>query len=389
MTYGIDEAESVFTVEDLGMVTIPEVPNGSTQRWEGRILAKSTVTGDRLYVDCLMLVPVSDSAGETIASTTIAPPNAYAGYDTFEQTAGALAGKTAPIGGAWSGAGDADDFTVVAGSSHWAQRTAVSDAANIPRYELLGAAKYTDILVGLDVSNSNPDLELGNPGEMGALLRYVNAENWLVAKLVCIANVPVQGNVYYLELLKRVGGVFTTLSSWPASGKPIVFAPRGTQTPWCRLEIMVLSNGEWQLAAGQVGQGSPTVFASGIDTDLSSTGALKEGQIGMYDYKQTPNPATRYYDNFQAYIPIFDKAIYANRQLEIRSNQARRQDKDGVTWGRSSYEGDYLLVPQAGPEKRPTRFIVKASRNPRADVGIDDIRAQLYVTPRYLLAPPT
>src|SRR6185312_12685917 len=56
-TWKKDELEGVFTLVDLGLVHLIKVTAGM-QRWEGRILAKSTSTGDDIYCDYLMLVPV-------------------------------------------------------------------------------------------------------------------------------------------------------------------------------------------------------------------------------------------------------------------------------------------------------------------------------------------
>lgn len=390
VTWGVEESEGLFTLEDLGIVTIEQPPSGTTPRWEGRILAKSTAAADRLYVDCIFLIPVTEGAGEARASTAIPDPTAYVGFEAFEQTAGALAGKTAGIGGVWAGEGDADDFQVVAGTSHNLTRTAVSDAANVPRYAVLGASKYTDILARIDVNNSNPKTDFEDPGRMGLIVRYTNPENWVVLRLARAAFYQFK-NLWYLQLVKRVAGVITFLtgSLEKKGGGAIAEALYGELLPWTTLEIMVLANGYWQIGAGPSFAGGASIIASGSDTDMGAAGALKEGKLGIYDLKDTAVAATRYYDNLQAYVPTFDMALYASRQFELRSNMARRQDKEGVTWGKPAYEGDYLLVPQAGPEKRPTRFIVKGSRNPAADAGIDDIRANLFVQPRYLLAPPT
>lgn len=384
--WAVEEAEGRFTLEDMGLVTIEPAPSGSTQRWEGRWLAKSTVAGDRIYLDCFLLVP-TEVSGEARASSESPVPSTYSGFDGFEQTAGNLAAKTAGIGGTWAGEGDADDFTVVAGTSHWAQRTAVSDAENVPRYEILGTTKYTDILARLDVKNSNPT-ENEEHGRMGVLVRYVDVNNWVVLRMQRYFS-GATSNWWGPSLIKRVAGTITAVTGIleKPGNLPVAEAPFGVAIPWTTLELTVLANGFWQVSAGP--QSAPLLLASGTDADMGSAGALKEGKLGLYDYKPSVVGATRYYDNLQAYVPTFDAAIYASQSLEIRSDQVRREDKEGVTWGKPPYEGNYLLVPQSGPEKRPTRFIAKGSRNAEADEGIDDLRANLFVTPRYLEMQPS
>lgn len=101
---------------------------------------------------------------------------------------------------------------------------------------------------------------------------------------------------------------------------------------------------------------------------------------------------TRTYDNFFAFVPTDDAAIFASQSLEIRHDRVIREDSGGTIWTPPSrYEGDYLTIPAAGREDRTARIIVKASRNDPdigADSAIDDISGRLTVTPRYLHVPP-
>ncbi len=48
---------------------------------------------------------------ERIKLSTSIVAGAFTARDEFDQTAGALTGKVAPVGGTWAGAGDADDFS--------------------------------------------------------------------------------------------------------------------------------------------------------------------------------------------------------------------------------------------------------------------------------------
>jgi hypothetical protein len=54
--------------------------------------------------------------------------SSFSARDEFNQTAGALTGKTAPVGGTWTGGGDTDDFTLDT-ANHYATRAVVSDTS--------------------------------------------------------------------------------------------------------------------------------------------------------------------------------------------------------------------------------------------------------------------
>lgn len=95
---------------DLGEVRLDPAPVG-THRWQGVIQGM----GSTIFIDRIWLWP-TDEGLITLASlvdNTVGLGGYLARDDFSEGTAGALAGATAPMGGAWSGAGDADDFQLV------------------------------------------------------------------------------------------------------------------------------------------------------------------------------------------------------------------------------------------------------------------------------------
>lgn len=376
--YGKDDREGVFTIADLGLVTLPKAPAGTTQRWEGRVLAKSTVTGDDIYVDWLMLVPTEEGSGSSFTSTAIPEPTSINAFDAFVQTAGALSGKAAGIGGNWSGAGDADDFTINT-SLQCAQRTALSDVAGTPRYAILGTGVYSDIVHRLRVTTDNKSYD--GALSFGSLARYIDINNWVVLLLAREASEAwpgVNANRYYVQLWKKVAGVKSLVSSMTMSGSAVVI---GTPVV-ANLELILLSNGDWRY--GFDGE----IRRSGNEADFNTTGALKEGKVGMFDERTNASAETRSYDNLESWVPPLDQVVFANRSLEIRDNQVRREDAAGATWGGLPYEGNYLMVPPAGGEQAVTRLVAKLSRNVDNDSGIDDVKGQLYVQPRYLEMPP-
>jgi hypothetical protein len=83
--------------------------------------------------------------------------------------------------------------------------------------------------------------------------------------------------------------------------------------------------------------------------------------------------------------------------LEIASTGVLRVASAGSVWGQVSYEGDLPVAPPAGAEGRTLRVFVKATRgrlvgapdpnSDNADAAIEDISAQLFVTPRFLNVP--
>ena len=163
----------IWRLVDLGLVTLSSVTAG-TQRWEGRVLAKSTIAGDDIDVDWLMLVPVDEGSG--VVSTVIpsASATAFSARDEFNQAAGALVGKTSAVGGVWAGGGDADDFAVET-TGKTAQRATVTDTN--PRLDWTPTS-LTATAVQADVKNGG-----ALDGRMGVVARVVDASNYLAAYL--------------------------------------------------------------------------------------------------------------------------------------------------------------------------------------------------------------
>lgn len=85
-------------------------------------------------------------------------------------------------------------------------------------------------------------------------------------------------------------------------------------------------------------------------------------------------------------IPV----VFANGTTTITHNNATAYDPATSSTVRIPYEGDYLLIPPYGQERRATRMIVLLSRSdingPQygPDTTIDDFGVSMYVTPRYL-----
>lgn len=362
VVYPVGDHEGVWQMVDLGLVDIAKAPSGSTQRWEGRLLAKSTAANDDIYIDAIFLQP-TERSGKAVASSEPAPATTISLLDRYKQTAGALTGKSAEIGGVYAGAGDAGDFALDTVNAK-AQRTEVSDAPGVGRYAFLGTV-FTDVAAKLRVGLG---AELSSTAAVGFVTRYVDVNNYLVLLVRWE-----KANGWILELAQKVGGVTPTLAS-------VRFTPPNIGA--IDLQLLALSNGDWRI--GVEGEW----LKSGNSAALAAAGALKEGKVGLWDEKISAVAETRTFDNLEVWVPSVDRAMYASRNLELRDDRVRRQDSAGVTWGKPPYAGDYLRIPPAGPEKAVSRFLVKGSRDLEADGGIDDIAAKLFATPRYLIQPP-
>lgn len=381
-TWAVDEAEGVWTLVDLGLVHLDRVAAGA-QRWEGRLLAKSTANGDDIYVDYLMLFPVDEGYGELKISPSSATPTTLIAHDEFDQTEGALAAKTLPLGGTWSGAGDTDDFSIIA-AEHVARRAAISDAnINTGRYALAGAEEPTNSKVSVTVSSTyDVFYGAGEHFRQGVLLRYVDTNNWLAAYL----GDATPGKQLRLFVAKRVAGTVTVLGSVELAGKT-----DSAITP-TTVSLQAGADGSWQAWAG-TSDGPPLL--SGQDAVLATGGTLQKGKGGIYDVLTSGGTTrTRTFDNFTLFTGIAnDAALYASQSLEIRADRVLREDSSGTLMViRTDYKGSYFRPPPARREARSVRTIVKLARgniDSGADSAIDDVSYRLYWQPRGLVLAET
>lgn len=364
-----------FSHIDLGQVHLSKAAQGS-QRWEGRILAKGTDTASpqAVSIDCIYLFPTDEGYGEARAVQQFEQVTTFTARDEFNQSAGALAGKTLPVGGTWSGADDADDWAINT-TDDTAERTAVSDTG-AGRFGLAGTATPTAVLVQTDLMLSA--LAAGTT-RLGVIARYVSTSSALAAYVAATtANQPGRGD-FVLVLFG-----FSTSFSLTA---PVAFAVGS----WYTVRLLVDTGGRafaWFFPRGGSSGGA---LVKGQTAALATGGANASGNFGIYDFASGAGARTRSYDNFFSAAPTTDAAVFASQSLEIRHDRVIREDSTGAIWTPvSKFEGDYLTIPPSAMEDRTTEIIIKASRNDpdtMADSAIDDISARLTVTPRYLNLP--
>lgn len=367
----------VWLLADLGLVHLAPAVAG-TQRWEGRILAKSTALGDDLYLDSLTFVPVAEGSGVTKSIVQITAPTSFLVRDEFGQSAGALAGKVAPVGGTWTGGGDADDFVVDAATAT-AQRTATGDSIGLQLGRIVWPATATATNLGaiVDVQQS------GLPGQgsvRGMALRIVDASNFLIVGVVGGQNPKL------LTAHTVIAGVASPIGSIQIRDD-LAFS-----TGWQTLTVYVTPAGVVYASYGPQSDVPATPAPIAYSAALATGGTLATGKTGIYDYYSSATAYTRSWDNFRVWAPPADAAVFASQSLEVRHDQAIREDSTGTLWQTpSSYEGNYFQILPAGLEGRTLRVIAKACRAAGTtlmpDPAIDDISAQLFYTPRYLGLP--
>lgn len=301
-------------------------------------------------------------------------PETLSAHDEFDQSEGALATKTLPLGGTWTGAGDAVDFKVIS-ASHSLQRAEVSDAdLNTGRYAIAGTTEPTAVQVGVTVTASTIAAAKLN---LGVFARYSSTENWVKAVVGAAELVPGVNLLTFL-VIKRVAGTITTLGSFQA------FVNHLTAT---EVSLSVALNGSWRATA----TGAFTATLEGQDAAFAPAGALEKGKSGLYDAWTAATANTRTLDNFTVFTTTSDAAVYASKKAEVRWDRMQREDSSGtVLVPRTDYKGSYFRPQPARREGRSQRTIVKLSRyntDTMQDAAIDDVAFKIFWQARGLLLP--
>lgn len=382
------EQEGRWRLVDLGLVSPRTVAQG-TQRWEGRVIAKSTISGDDIDIDYLFLVPADEGSGIAMGVDRPFTPTVFSARDDFTGTTSgvALNTRTPLTGAAWATSGAATDFAFIdalAATSNTTEAVSRSVTTSTARYAVFGSA-LTDMEVtgrfGLEVGVGS-----SYSNDCGLIARYVDDSNHLRLSVEPSAAVASTGLSYtFLSIWTVIAGTPTNITPF-ITGDGFWWPFPAT---YLHLSLLVRANGVVR-ARVYSHDGVLMKEKTAFDSALVTGGALDDGKGGIYD---TGDSGTheRWYDDITVAIPPTDAAIFASQSIEVRHDRVTREDSGGGVWsGVSSYQGDYLTVPPAGQEARTSRLIVKASRNnplTEADPTIDDISARLFVTPRYLTVP--
>lgn len=389
VTFNANDREGVLTYTDLGAVSItPEA-----ERWEFRLTASSTVLGDDINVAAFMLFPTDDTYIKLSGQRLIIVPSAFTALDYFDQTAGALAGKTMTQGGTWgAGGSDPTDFTVNA-TTHAAERSEGNDANQVlGGRAALVSGSFTDqaVQVASTVNYTGAGAAGANQTTMrGFAMRYLGTSNGMQAGILETAGVASTDARAYIAI--RVGGVDLAILDQPL---PVGIAPfRGTSSPsipmgtpigmYCRAD----SSGLVQLSIWIADLTHFTTWYA-WHQDLATGGALASGQMGIYDgHVGAAGDFTRVYDYFGAYIPTKDAALFSNQSLELTHNSATRYDEGGLAKSKVSIRRGNYFKPKPGQN----RLLVVPMRND-PDLATnaapnDVVEADLYVAKRGLIVP--
>lgn len=371
-------AEDAWVELDLGVVSIPERVLG-TQRWQGQIEAYTDVAGDTLDVDYLIPMPAG-RFGRARRQLTIPTSTTFYARDEFDQTAGALTGKTLPAGGTWAGAGDVDDFAVNT-TDRTARRTAVSDAGvtgdiSSGRWVIAGTTVFTEVAASIDMKASAL-----RDQHVGLVLRHVDSNNFAAM----IVEWRATGGMR-LSWWERVGGILTDRAR---TAQGAISAVAGS---WYTLLVTVSARGLVGAWFGpRTGLPSEPAFTT-VQPAAATGGALASGNVGFLDHHPGSGANTRDYDNFSAFVPLADAVCFSAQSVEFRWDETLREDPTGTYYGRpQEYRGAPFFLPPAGDEGRTSRIPVMLRRSdvysmPNASVA-DGQSVEVRYTPRYRYLP--
>lgn len=374
---------SNFYLVDLGEVRLDAAPVG-THRWQGAIQAMGAAGGENVYIDRLWFWPMDEAC-----FTGTAPIDSSVGLagcaarDEFNQSSGNLdAPKAAPIGGNWAEAGrtGAAGFQIDS-ISHILKRTQIGDADETGggTYALSGVAAFTSQVVKVDIQVDRIPGS-GGVGQISSVLaRYIDTNNFWR-----FSYVPSNVGHPQIRVEKKVAGVLTLLKSINMDGW------QGSQ--YYTLQIFAGKTGVWAAYVFLSGGSPGDAIAIGMDSDLATGGALASGKPGVYDgYADAVVTGTRRYDNFAAWVPTLDAAVYANQSAYLRTDGNYRESSDGLSVGPiADPTGDLLRLPVSGDEGRPVEMMVKLSPgdfDQVPDSSNGKVSARISYRPSWLFVP--
>jgi len=384
---------TAFYIADLGELNLQQAPVG-THRWAGQIQGRGAVGSENVSLDRIWFQDVTESAGLLRAPVVTDPGlSAYVDRDEFNQTAGALTGKTSAGGKVWAWAGDASiDWQVSSGAAVRTVTTGDPDAdLNTGRYAVSGAAALTTQAVQVDLWR---DLAVSGDVRFGPLARYTDTNNWLLGHILIDDTTTDDA---FLCVTKRVAGAVTELDrvliAENATGAGATFMGSSSEAFRYRMRLYVDATGSWWLWWGLRSAATLELKLFGTDSTLATGGALASGKPGFYNAKNSGSSNVFSVDNFAAWVPTPDAVVNASQSIELRTDGMFREDLSGSAYGPVSWvENDLPRLPVSGIEARTVEVMVKASRgdlDTLPDTGIDDISARVTYRPCWLQVPGT
>lgn len=364
--------EGAIVNVNLGEIYVTRI--GELHTWEGQVIARSSVVGDVLEFVDIELVPVAEGNGTLASVLQPAAPTSLLALDSFDVHAtGALDGKTAPLGGTWTGAGSTGPFQVQDGV---ASRSVTTDPSGAKRFGLLGGSSpHSEVVAKVSI----PSLSGASSSSViqaGLVARYVDPANYCIGVIQQeFGDFPRSAVIH-----TAVAGVIT-FTEWHSVN------PSQWAVGWHDLRLTIEDDGSVAFSV------DGTVYVTARFNALRPGGALATGRAGLVDWAVTNIPGTRYYDDFivaGAGSTSPDAAIFGDSVAELAHDAARRTAPTGG-WGPvADVRGDYLRLAPAGVEGRSNRLIAIPSEGyPESapDAANGRLSATLHVTPRYRTIP--
>lgn len=372
--------DSKWIEVDLGTITLDAVVSG-TQRWTGTFEAYGANSAT-IAIDYMTLVPASDGYGK--ARGLYAYPSAVTvGFDSFTATtaAAALNARVASLGGTWATSGVATDFAFADDlSDEQVKRSTNSEASR--RFAVLGSTSYTNTDTAVNVRHNGGPGSASSFFELGVIARWTDSSNYLVAyrKIEADATASVLTRTLVVEQI--VAGVTTVL------GTTTVDPSVTSSDIYHTIRVVVFSTG--RVVATHTTNSVLVATVDATSTTLATGGTLASGKPGFLDRSTGIGSVARHYDAFTVATPPPEPmAIFSGRTLQIRYDDAIRDDSTGTYTGRpSAYRGSRFLIPVG-----TSRVLVKARRNDVETAGVQDDQVtdstQIAIawTPRGLAVP--
>jgi len=342
----IPAGSSVFYLRDLGEVRLPKAPLG-TQRWEGRIFARSTSGSTAsVVVDKLYLLPMESLS---IVSPRKDPsyfytPDSYLGRTAFGNAAGTVETTALDVGGTWAKAGS--------GGSWKYDGAGVAYGGTSGAVYYRGTASATDTYVEATFSftqfpSLDPDTRLGllarysGTANHAAIYFNPNPSGWDYSD-------PDIGSDAVVGIQVGASGVSTTY-------------PLAANREY-HLAAAITSNGVYRVWAwGEEDQKPTTPLLSGYLAALATGGSAASGSVGFYssgDFNIGLSVGTATIDDWFAYAPSADAAVLSGKSLSARHDGAWRETATAGIYAPALVTSAYPRDPVAGIESRVTRTLV-------------------------------
>jgi hypothetical protein len=376
-----------FSYIDFGECRIEEAALGE-DRWEFRLLAMTTGPGgEEIEID--KFYPFPTEQFEIVQKPEeLSTGGTVLWEDYFNQEAGNLTGKIAPVGGTYEGEGDADDF-VVDPTTGEAKRTAKGDSSlNNGRFLVASGTKKAYQKLEGEITGLN---FISNAQKSGYLFRYKDKSNWGMLsfiKGVIVMPGPIILEACKLRVEKCVAGVVTVLKE---SELVQQLAAGGG------LFLTVTAGGSIT-AEAKAGHETGTLYAKLVleDADFKTGGSLAEGKVGMYDAMTATGGSSTNPRKFRKPLATVapgesgfteeDSVCFAGRGIEYRSEGCFRQHSTDEVWGRLIPDGFAPYAPPSRLEGRAARCIIVPSQGDfesKPDSGTNKIKDTVIYFPGY------